>query len=422
MPEKRFALEPGGPERIAVSWSGNFKDLSVTFDGAPVGTFNEAKELKEPQRFSLADGSTLTVQLASPFLIPELLVTRDGEPVPGSSGDPATRHANAWHMVLFIAVLNVGIGLLVEMFDVSFLRRIGAGWGSVLSGLLYAVLAYFVRGRSLVALAVAVALFVLDGIFMFVTAARAGGAPPVAGIVPRILFLIPMVRGFPALRALGQPRRRVPPRASARPSSARGLSPSATAAARPAAATAPAARVLSGDAERRRLQMTERVSAPAPNVLGRGPISMQGKATVDAAADALRFLARKCEIGEAGLHVTDRDGHARDVIWSAIGRLVVRQLPPDPPWEAGLIVDVVAWDGSRWLPVRVFTTTLVNFGALPGPASSSRMDNLRRFLRHVRERQPAAAVDDETALFVEGRPPARLVTMTQFAEYDAAYS
>lgn len=422
MPERHFALEPGGPERLSVSWSGGYKHLSVTLDGAPVGSFGAAKELKQAQRLSLPDGSTLTLQLASPFLIPELVLTRDGEPVPGSSGDPVLRHAAAWQIVLIVAVLNVVVGLLVEMFDVPFLRGIGAGWPSVFTGVVYAVLARFVRQRSLVALAVAVALFVLDGILILGTAARAGGTPPVGGVVVRLFLLIPMLRGFSAIRALNQPRRRDAPRASPRPSSPRGPSPPTTGTAHPSAAAAPAARVLSGDAERRRLQMTERVNpAPAPTVLGRGPVSMQGKASVDAAAAALRFLAYKCEIGEAGLRVTDRDGHVRDVVWSAIGRLVVRQLPPDPPWEAGLILDVVAWDGSGWQPLRIFTTTLVNFGALPGPPASSRIENLRRFLRHVRERQPAAAVDDETALFVEGRPPARLVTMTQLAEYDAAY-
>jgi hypothetical protein len=419
--EKAFALEPGGAPRLAVSWSGGFKDLAITLDGQPVAAFDEAKELKEPRPVPLPDGSTLEVQVASPFLFPELRLLRDGDPVPGSSTDPATRHAAAWQVVAAVAVLNVVVGLLVEAFDAGFLRGIGAGWPSVLSGLVYGVLAWLVRGRSLVALGIAVGLFVLDGIFVMASAAQAGGTPPVGGLVARAFFLIPMLRGFPALRELARPRRRrPPPRAAAGPArpAPRPTPPAAT----PAAA-APAAHVLSGDAERQRLRLTERLDAgPAPTVLGRGAISMKGQASVDAAAAALRFLARRCEIGESGLRVTTRDGGAHEVAWSGIGRIVARQLPPDPPWDAGVLVDLVACVDGHWEPLRLFTTTVVNFAALGGEASTSRLDNLRRLCRHVRERHPAVALDDDTLAFVEGgKPPARLLSTSQLAAYDAVY-
>jgi len=115
-------------------------------------------------------------------------------------------------------------------------------------------------------------------------------------------------------------------------------------------------------------------------------------------------------------------GQGRDVPWADIGRIVVRQLPPDPPGDNGLILDLVAYVGGRWEPVRVFGTTIVNYGALSGGASTSRLDNLRRFARHVRERHPAVAVDDETLGFLESqKAPARFVNMTQFTEYDALY-
>ena len=169
--------------------------------------------------------------------------------------------------------------------------------------------------------------------------------------------------------------------------------------------------------------MTESLNTgPAPTVLGRGAVSMKSQASVDAAAAALRFLARKCEIGEAGLRVTTREGRAHEVPWSGIGRIVASLLPPDPPWEAGLLLDIVAHLDGRWQPLRLFTTTLVNFAALGGEASTSRMDNLRRLARHVRERQPTVALDDDTLAFVEGKkPPARLVNTTQLAEYDSVY-
>jgi hypothetical protein len=420
LPDKAFPLEPGGTPRLGVSWRGAFKDLSLSLDGQPVASFDDPKELKEAQRVALHDGSTLEVQVASPFLFPELRLTRDGEPVPGSSGDPATRHAAAWQMVAAVAVLNVVVGLLVEATGADFLRGIGAGWPSVFSGLVYGILAWLVRGRSIVALGAAVALFVLDGVFVLAAATQPGGTPPVGGLIARVFFIVPMLRGFPALRELARSRvRRRPTRPPAR-----AAAPTAAPPARAGSVVnTPVARVLSGDAERQRLRMTERLdTGPAPTVLRRGAISIRGQASVDAAAAALRFLVHKVEILETGLRVTTREGRVREVPWNGVGRIVARQLPPDPPWDAGLLVDLVAYLDGRWEPLRVFTTTLVNFAALEGGASTSRLDNLRRLVRHLRERNPAVALDDDTLAFAEGkRPPVRLVSLTQLAEYDAVY-
>jgi hypothetical protein len=126
--------------------------------------------------------------------------------------------------------------------------------------------------------------------------------------------------------------------------------------------------------------------------------TMRGQASVDAAAAALRSLAQKCEIGEAGLRVTTREGRTREVAWSGIGRIVAGQLPPDPPWEAGLLLDIVAHLDGRWEPLRLFTTTLVNFAALASADAGARR-------RHARARRRA--------------PPARLLSASQLAEYDA---
>jgi hypothetical protein len=170
--------------------------------------------------------------------------------------------------------------------------------------------------------------------------------------------------------------------------------------------------------------MTTRLDAgPPPTALRRGPMSMKAEASVDAAAAALRFLAHKVEIGEAGLKVTMREGGGvHEAPWSGIGRVVARQLPPDPPWDAGVLLDVVAYLGGRWQPLRLFTTTLVNFAALGGEASSSRVENLRRLARHLREKNPALALDDATLAFVDGgKLPQRLASIGELAEYDAVY-
>ena len=103
-------------------------------------------------------------------------------------------------VIAAVAVLNVAIGLLVEATGAGFLRGIGAGWPSVFAGVVYGILAWLVRARSVVALGIAIA------------------------------------------------------------------------------------------------------------------------------------LARTVEILDSGLRVTTQEGHLREASWDAVGRVVARQLPPDPPW------------------------------------------------------------------------------------------
>ena len=137
----------------------------------------------------------------------------------------------------------------------------------------------------------------------------------------------------------------------------------------------------------------------------------------------LRFTAHKCEISDGGLRVTSAQGRTREVRWSEIGRLVVRQLPPDPPWDAAVLLDVVALaEGVRWEPVRIFVTTFVNYGVLPGGSSTSRLENIRNLGRLLRDKNPTVDVDPNTTAFLDGTaPPGRFPNIAQFEQYDAGY-
>lgn len=431
MPSKNYALDRGGPERVGVSWEGAFKELSVTFDGTPLGSFATAKELEAPKSMPLPDGSQLTVALAKFGPFPELRISRDGEALPGTSGDPQTQLEAAYTMLFLVAGLNAVLGLIAAILDIGFLQSIGVGWGSVFAGVIYAGLAALVKRRSTAALAVAVGLFVLDGIFSFVVAAGAKASPPVGGLIARAFFLMPMLRGFSALKELSQPPKRIPPRsrpgipvASARPApSASGgarvgaAPPSPTPAPRPAPV-----RTLAGDAEKLRLQMSERSTVPS-TVSAKGlRVETKGTVGVDAARKSLRFVAHCVEIGADSLRVVWASGATREIRYDQITAVVARQLPPDPPWEGAFIVDVVPTRDASPEPVRIFGTTVVNYAAIPGGNSSSRLDNTRRLTAYLRERCVNASLDTATEEFVRGpKVPQRFANMTQFIEYDAAY-
>jgi hypothetical protein len=145
---------------------------------------------------------------------------------------------------------------------------------------------------------------------------------------------------------------------------------------------------------------------------------------VDAASKALRFVAHKVGIGDAGLSVTLPSGEKREVPFAEIARIVTRQLPPDPPWEGAFFVDAALAQGSASGPdpVRVFATTVVNYAAIPGGGSTSRLENTRKLTAFLRDRCKGAEVDEATAEFIRGpKVPLRFANMTQFIEYDTTY-
>lgn len=199
MPTKKFALEKGGPQRIELSWKGMWKNLSVKFDDREIGVIPDQKTLKQGQTFSMGDGSNLFVHLAQSFGSAQLEVLRDGKPLPGSDADPEQQVNTAAGILFFIGGLNVVIGILAEFAQVEFLQQLGIGIFSVIFGVVYLVLGVFTRQRSRIALGIAIALYVLDGLFAIMTIFQANGTPGMGGLVVRVLFLIPLIQGFNAM-------------------------------------------------------------------------------------------------------------------------------------------------------------------------------------------------------------------------------
>lgn len=445
MPSKTYAFERGGHERVGVTWEGAFKDLTLTLDGSSLASFTTADELATPKAFPLPDGSRLEISIAKIGPFPELRLSRDGEPLPGSSGDPQTQLDAAANVLLAVGALSAILGVFAAVLDITMLKAMGVGWASVLGGAVYAGLATLVKKRSSLALAIAVMVFVLDGVMMFVAAAKMSASPPIGGVIARVFFLLPMLRGFGAIRELNKPprpRRTRPvggpgvarPRVVGAPSA---LSPKPSAPgpaitvstaelATPSAGAPPVpppgAKTLSGDAEKLRLKMSERHNAGAPvSAVGRR-LDVKAPTGVDAARKSLRFIASRCEIGPSGLRVSLPSGEIREVAFSQVLSIVARQLPPDPPWDGALILDIVPAKEASPDPVRIFGNTVVNYASIPGGGTTSRLDNTRRLAGFLRDQCPQATIDEATQEFVRGpKVPLRFANMTQFLEYDAAY-
>jgi len=204
MPSRTFALVKGGPKQLTVSWNYGWKNLVAQLDGKPLLTIPTSKELKAGREVQVGDGQILNVQLKQEFFGTALSLSINGRPLPGSGNDPQTRLASAYGVIYFVGCLSILLGILTEVFSVQFLRAIGAGWESVLEGLVFLALALWVHKRqSLVALALAVGLYALDLIVgIAAMASQPGTTPPAGGLVIKILFLVFMSRGFGAIKEL----------------------------------------------------------------------------------------------------------------------------------------------------------------------------------------------------------------------------
>ena len=191
MPKKQFAFEKGGSKRLKLSWGAYSKNLKIELDGEYLAACR-GRELKAGKEFPLPDGSRLSVRMTK---MSGLDVRRNGKPVPGSGSDPATVLKVASGIIFFIGGGNLLVGALaffIEQLAEVVGGEIG-GWLTLLLGMVFLVLGFFVRGRSAVALGLAVALTGL-----LILGLLAGFPRGIAGIVIAVLFLYQMSKS-PAL-------------------------------------------------------------------------------------------------------------------------------------------------------------------------------------------------------------------------------
>src|SRR5688572_16311432 len=210
MPKQLFSLEKDGPKRLEISWGAFWKNFTVKLDGAVLLTAEGSGDLKSGKSAQLPDGTWLQVRLETGFgKSGGLIVTRDGQPLPGSSSDPESLVKLAGGIVYAIAALNFIVGVIAFAFDVRFLKE-NFGYGPIVMAALFAVLGYFTMKRSLPALIAAIVLYGLDGVLTLVfqfADAPPGRTPNIGFIFMRVMFIMAMVRGARAMSQLASSRR-----------------------------------------------------------------------------------------------------------------------------------------------------------------------------------------------------------------------
>jgi hypothetical protein len=142
MKKLRLALDRGGPRRLEVRWGQGPSGGLVLLDSAEVATFDPSR-LATGVSVALPDGTALRIERSprrwwSVALRDDLLVDRQGVPVPGSDGDPRTIGRRAARLIALFGVLLVVYGLLWQLFSVE---SHGPGSALFLEGVLLLILA-----------------------------------------------------------------------------------------------------------------------------------------------------------------------------------------------------------------------------------------------------------------------------------------
>ena len=211
MPKQVFALEPNGPKRLEISWHGFWKDMRVTLDGNPLGTVPDQQALREGRTFPLPDGSTLKLQLVRAFSSVEFHITRNGRPLPGSVGHPASKLRNAYIMLYIIGGLNIVLGTLTQLIGIEYFLRLGIGIFSIIFGAVLALLGFLVQKKIVIALVLALIVLAADAVLGLVAAFLEGYQPSAAGIALRVIYMLPLFPAFKAIRELKRSETSTPP-------------------------------------------------------------------------------------------------------------------------------------------------------------------------------------------------------------------
>jgi hypothetical protein len=231
-------------------------------------------------------------------------------------------------------------------------------------------------------------------------------------LILRGYLLYLMIRGVGAAEAL-----KAPAAAAPRPVMQHTPAPSTTAPPR-----------LSTEAEKRRLEMSSLARAvperAVPMAADLRRPGLGAKDSTSIAASALRFVAYRCEINAVGLKAIYSNTRTREIDWLSITSLMLRQMPPDKPWDGKMLLDIIpaGVPGFPVAPFRIFATTYVNYAALPGGQAANTSENIRRLAAFIQQQNPAVLLDPASAAFVQQQTHAqRFVSLAQFAEYDSRY-
>lgn len=319
---------------------------------------------------------------------------------------------SAYGVVFFIAGFNILLGFIALALKVEVLLEIGLGIFSIIWGIIFLVLGLFVRQRSRVALGFALALFILDSLFILFAGMGQKGTPPIGGLFVRIFFTAAMIRGFGAISQLntidGQQKqvyagpRSVEPQVPPPQYQKQQYQP-------------PQYQQQQYQPPQYGQYQPQYQAPPAPAAV---------PAAVPVAAPLqMRFEAFKCRLFPSIVRAIFSNGTSIELTWSEIGALAVRQMPNHQPWNGTIFLDILplAAPGTAPKPIRVNVNTLITAanGTNIDHQPEAPWEAYRYLASQIVAHNPNIQMDAATAAFVrEGQAPPAFISEAQFNEYE----
>jgi hypothetical protein len=203
IPPRHYTIDSSGPRDLYLTWDAlTWKDFVVTVDGRQIARMeNGARELRDGRDIRIPGGATITLQIKGILLLKDLHVHVNGKPIPNTPADPDVKIRRAANALFFIGAFDVILGFLAGQSSNPALTSLGFGWTTVAIGMVLFSLALLVRKGSLIALALAIALYLLDT-FLGLYVGRLSGLETETGlIVARLLLLVSMIPAIPAIQS-----------------------------------------------------------------------------------------------------------------------------------------------------------------------------------------------------------------------------
>ena len=104
---------------------------------------------------------------------------------------------DAWQFIAFLGLLNIGAGILAEVAGLTALLNY-FDWFSVGVGVVFLILAYFIRSGSMIAMGITIGLYALDTALLFWTGHLA---------IIRVIVLVFLLQGLGSLNLLRQQKK-----------------------------------------------------------------------------------------------------------------------------------------------------------------------------------------------------------------------
>jgi hypothetical protein len=202
MPQRFFYIDEKKQQCLSATWHYNWSNFKLRLQDEVVCSFATKQELTVGRQFIMPDGHLLSVRLKG-GVRPELELLRNGLPLPDNGKKLRSRHNTIPQLALFLGILNIIAGITAETTQSEIMLSIGFGYGSIVIGAAYMLLAWGIRHLPSFAGLAFAALFLVDMVLVFIlTSGMEGPTSPISGLLIKFFLIYAFVRGTGAMKQL----------------------------------------------------------------------------------------------------------------------------------------------------------------------------------------------------------------------------